>query len=58
MTSVSEKNPKLISEWDDANELSPEQVSYAWRVTNAARSLANSVDDILGFSVPKEGPQK
>ena len=28
MTSVSEKNPKLISEWDDANELSPEQVSY------------------------------
>jgi len=28
----------------------------AWRVTNAARSLANSVDDILGFSVPEEGP--
>ena len=28
----------------------------AWRVTNAARSLANSVDNILGFSVPEEGP--
>ena len=25
-------------------------------MTNAARSLANSVDDILGFSVPEEGP--
>ena len=24
-------------------------------VTNAARSLANSMDDILGFSVPEEG---
>lgn len=24
-------------------------------MTNAARSLANSVDDILGFSVPEEG---
>lgn len=28
----------------------------AWRVTGAARSLANSVDNILGFSVPEEGP--
>ena len=28
----------------------------AWRVTSAARSLANSADDILGFSVPEEGP--
>lgn len=28
----------------------------AWRVTSAARSLANSVDNILGFSVPEEGP--
>jgi len=28
----------------------------AWRVTNAAQSLANSVDNILGFSVPEEGP--
>ena len=25
-------------------------------MTSAARSLANSVDDILGFSVPEEGP--
>ena len=28
----------------------------AWRVTGAARSLANNVDNILGFSVPEEGP--
>ena len=28
----------------------------AWRVTGAARSFANSVDNILGFSVPEEGP--
>jgi len=28
----------------------------AYRVTNAARNLANSVDNILGFSVPEEGP--
>ena len=28
----------------------------AWRVTSAARNLASTVDDILGFSVPEEGP--
>ena len=28
MISVSEKNPQLVLEWDDTNELSPEKVSY------------------------------
>ena len=31
-------------------------INNAWRVTGAPRSLANSVDNILGFSVPEEGP--
>ena len=28
----------------------------AWRVTNAASNLANAVSNIVGFSIPKEGP--
>ena len=28
----------------------------AWRVTNAANNLANAVSNIVGFSIPKEGP--
>ena len=28
----------------------------AWRVKNAASSLASAIDDTLGFSVPEEGP--